>query len=108
MKFDIEETLKEMLAAMKGVAEQHWKDVESTASGFLQRRKERLEMIAILRINGELSPEKFKSRLEDEKLILEAELNALAVLSKAITQKAVNSAIEILEKTVEKAISTIL
>jgi hypothetical protein len=108
MKINIEETLKEMLTAMKLVATEHWKDVESTAKAFLERRKQRLELLATMRINGELSQEKFKSRLEDEKKILEAELNAMAVLSKAITQKAVNSAIDILEKTVEKAVSGIL
>lgn len=108
MKINIEETLKEMLSAMKLVASEHWKEVESTASAFLQRRKQRLEMLATMRINGELSQEKFKSRLEDEKKILEAEINAMAVLSKAITQRAVNSAIDILEKAVEKAVSGIL
>ena len=47
-------------------------------------------------ITNKLSQEDFESRLEDEKLILEAELNAVAVVSKAITQNAVNSAINIL------------
>lgn len=108
MKFNIDETLKDMLASMKGVASEHWKDVEDTASSFFRRRKERLEMLATMRINGELSQEKFESRLKDEKLILEAELNALAVLSKAITQKAVNAAMDTLEKAVSKAISGLI
>jgi hypothetical protein len=108
MKFNIEGTLQDMLSAMKGVAKDHWKDVEATASNFLQRRKERLEMLATMRINGELSQEKFESRLQDEKLILEAEINALTVLSKAITQKAVNAAMDTLEKAVSKAISGVI
>jgi hypothetical protein len=108
MKFNIEGTLQDMLSAMKGVAKDHWQDVEATASSFLQRRKERLEMLATMRINGELSQEKFESRLQDEKLILEAEINALAVLSKAITQKAVNAAMDTLEKAVSKAISGVI
>jgi hypothetical protein len=108
MKFDIEETLNEMLVAMKGVAEEHWKDLEAVSIDFFNRKKERLEMLAKLRISGEINQARFESRLEDEKLILEAELNALAVLSKAITQKAVNKAIDVLSKAVEKTISGLL
>lgn len=108
MNLNIEEVLKEMLAVMSGVAKEHWKDVESVSTNFLNRKKERLEMLAKMRISGEITQARFESRLEDEKLILEAELNALAVLSKAITQKAVNGAIDVLTKAVEKVISGIL
>ena len=65
-------------------------------------------MLAELRISGELSEEKFQSRLKDEKLVLEAELHAIAVISKAIAQRATNGAIEVLEKAIRTAISTIL
>ncbi len=108
MQFNIEETLTGMLSAMKLVASDHWKDVEAVSRNFYNRKKERLEMIAKMRISGELSQAKFESRLEDEKLILEAEINALAVLSKAITQKAVNAAMDVLQKSVEKIIDGVL
>lgn len=104
MNFNIEETLKEMLDVMQNVAKEHWKDVEAVSVNFLNRKKERLELLAKMRITGEINQARFESRLEDEKLILEAELNALAVLSKAITQKAVNAAIDVLTKAVTKAI----
>jgi len=105
MSFNINEVSSDMLLAIKGVAEDSWPSVKSTAAQFLQNRKERLELLAELRIKGEINQEKFESRLLDEKLILEAELNALAVLSKAIAQNAANAAIEILEKAVATAIS---
>ena len=104
MNFDINEVLAEMIAAIKDTVADNWNEVKSTANQMLQRKKERLELLAELRISGDLSQEKFESRLADEKLIVEAELHAIAVLSKAIAQKAANAAIEILEKAVKIAI----
>lgn len=108
MNFDINEVLADMLSAIKGTVEDNWDKVKTTANQFIQRRKERLELLAELRINNELSQEKFESRLEDEKLIVEAELNAIAVISKAIAQKAANAAIDIFVKAVKVAIDTAL
>lgn len=108
MEFDINEVLSGMLSAIKETVEDYWDDVKSTASQFLQRKKERLELIAELRIKGELSQEKFESRLKDEELIVEAELNAIAVVSKAIAQKAANAAMDILVKAVKAVISAAL
>ena len=107
MKFDIDEVLSEMLAAIKGTVEDNWSEVKSTANQIFQRKRERLELLAELRIKGEISQEKFESRLSDEKLIVEAELHAIAVISKAIAQKAANAAMEILEKAVKTAISAL-
>lgn len=105
MSFNINDVSTDMLSAIKGVVDDNWPKVKSTADQFFQNRKERLELLAVLRIKGEISQEKFESRLQDEKLILEAELNALAVLSKAIAQNAANAALEILGKAVSTAIS---
>jgi len=108
MNFDINETLANMLGAIKGTVADNWPEVKSTANQFLQRKKERLELIAELRISGDLSQDKFESRLGDEKLIAEAELHAIAVISKAIAQKAANAAMDVLKKAVKGAIDSIL
>ena len=108
MKFDINEVLAEMLSAVKETVDDNWDEVKNTANQFLQRKKERLELLAELRISNELSQEKFESRLADEKLIIEAELHAIAVISKAIAQKATNAAMEILEKAVKLAVSSVI
>lgn len=108
MKFDIDEVLADMLSAIKETVEDNWDVVKSTANQFLQRKKERLELLAQLRIEGDLSQKKFESRLKDEKLIAEAELHAIAVISKAIAQKAANAAIDVLKTAVKVAISTAL
>ncbi|MEE4284719.1 MAG: hypothetical protein V2I31_01180 [Mariniphaga sp.] len=106
MNFDINTVLADMSSAVKDTVSENWDETKSVANRFLQNRKERLALLSKLRIEGDLSEEKFKSRLEDEKLILEAELNALEVISKAIAQNAANAAINALEKAVFKAISS--
>ena len=108
MKFDIEQTINDMLAAIKGVVSDHWDEVKTVDTEFLKRRKDRLQLIAELRISGELSQEKFESRLNDEKLIAEAELSAAAVISKAIAQKAANAAIDVLSKAVKGVVDVII
>ena len=108
MNFDINEVLANMLSAIKGAVEDNWDVVKITANQFLERKKERLELLAELRITNELSQEKFESRLADEKLVVEAELHAIAVITKAIAQKAANAAIDVLVKAVKVAIDTAL
>lgn len=105
MNIDINAVVSDMLSAIKGTVEGNWKKVESTVNQFLQNRKERLQLLVQLRIENEIDQDEFDSRLADEKLIIEAELNALAVLSKAIAQNAANAAIAILQKAVKAAIS---
>ncbi|HDR51566.1 MAG TPA: hypothetical protein ENN90_08095 [Mariniphaga anaerophila] len=108
MSFDIHTVIADMGSAVKNTVEDNWDEARSVTIQFLQNRKERIALMAQLRISGELSKEKFKRRLEDEKLILEAELNALAVISKAIAQNAANAAIGVLEKAVKAATGTVL
>jgi len=100
--------LADMLAVIKGTVADNWDEVKSTADQMLKRKKERLGLLAELRIKDEISQEKFESRLMDEKLVVEAELNAVAVISKAIAQKAANAAMEILDKAVTVAIKSVL
>jgi len=108
LNFDINETLTDMLGAVKTTVKDNWNEVKDPASQFLQNRKERLQLLTELRLSGDISNKKFLSRLEDEKLVLEAELNAVAVVTKAIAQRAANAAIDVLQGAVKKVIDGIL
>ena len=108
MKLEIDEILADMLSAIKGTVSENWKEVKGTANQFLQNKKERLELLAKLRINKDLTQEKFESYLEDEKLVLEAELHAIAIISKAIAQKATNAAIAVLNKAIKTIIKGVV
>jgi|TARA_B110001469_G_scaffold119895_1_gene127895 hypothetical protein len=108
MNFNINEVLDNMLAAIKGSVGGDWSKVKSIANQFLERNEKRLKMIAKLRVDGELNQKEFESRILDQKLILEAELNAIAVISKAKAQNAANAAMEVLNKAITVAIDTAL
>ena len=108
LEFDIDEVLSNMVLAIKGVVDDNWDEVKSVTNEFLTRRKARLELLAELTLTGDLPLEKLQSRLEDEKLILEAELHAIAIISKSIAQKAANAALDVLFKAIKGIIDVIL
>ena len=54
MKIEINEILANMLNAMKISAKDDWSIVKKSANTFIQSKKDRLELLAILRISGEI------------------------------------------------------
>jgi hypothetical protein len=104
MAFDINEVTAQMLGAVKTTLKDNWKMVKETAAAFLQSRKDRLELLASLRLNNEISHKFFMKRLEDEKKIFESELHAVSIITKAVAQKAANAALDVLSKAVSKAL----
>ncbi|MCH6235358.1 hypothetical protein [Cognataquiflexum rubidum] len=105
MNFDINEVLFQMVGAIKQNVGENWDEVRNPANVFLQNRKERLALLAELLISKEITQERFDSRMEDEKLIAEAHFHAIAVISKAIAQRAANAAIDIFQKAVKTALN---
>ena len=104
MAFDINETLANMLGAIKISVGENWGDVKSTMNEFMQSHKGRLELLADMRIKGQIDDDDLKDRLEDEKLLLDSELHDIAIISKEIAQNAANAAIDVLQKTIFAAI----
>ena len=104
MKFDIDETLAEMLKAIKATVKDNWRSVKDNANVYLQGRRSRLELLVSLRLTKEIKEEFFLKRLKDEQKILESELHSIAIMSKAIAQKAANAALDVLEKAVNTAL----
>jgi hypothetical protein len=104
MKIDINEILAEMLSAMKFTIKDDWSQVKQTANKFLQSKKDRLELLASMRVSGEINNEFFLKRLEDEKEILVSELHAIAIINKVLAQNAANAAIKILQDAVKALI----
>src|SRR5688572_2733731 len=100
MAFEINEVVAQMLGAVKASVKDDWKLVRETAGTFLQTRKDRLDLLASLRLNNEISQKFFLKRLEDEKKIFESELHAVAILTKAAAQRAANAALDVLSKAV--------
>lgn len=104
MTFDIDETLAQMLKAIKDVVRDNWKMVKENANTYLQTRRSRLELLASLRLTNEIKEEFFRKRMKDEQKILESELHSIAIMTKAIAQKAANAALDTLENAINLAL----
>lgn len=104
MNFDINETLANMLGAIKNNVAEYWPEVKSSANTFMQSRQERLALLAQFRLSDQITDDDLKSYLQDEKLLLEAELHAIAVITKAIAQNAANAALDVLYSAIKAAI----
>jgi len=100
--------LADMLSAMKKVLPKNCPEAESIVKQFVQDRKNTLELLLELYRKGEITSQKLESRLEDEKIILEAELEAIKVVSKALAQKAANAALDALTNAIKSAIKTVV
>lgn len=98
--FDIKETLSGMIGAIKGETGDGWKKVKAVSEQFAASNEIRLKMIADLRISGEMDDKDFAKAMNDEKDMLEAQMNAISVISKAVVQKAVNAAFGVFWKAV--------
>ena len=104
MSFDINEVVANMVDTIKTTVADNWPLVKETANDFLQDRKSRLELLASLRLQSQISDEFFLQRLQDEKDILTSELHSIAIITKAIAQKAANAAIDVLQNAVSSFI----
>jgi hypothetical protein len=104
MAFDINEVVAQMLGAIKDTIKDNWNNVKDGANGYFQDHKSRLDLFASLRIQNQISEEFFESRLADEEKILESELHSIAIITKAVAQKAANAAIDIFQGAVTKAL----
>jgi hypothetical protein len=106
--FNIEEVALSMLSALQGELKKDWPAAKATMENFMRRQQRILETEALYRINGQLDEENYKSRLEDKKRLMEAQLEAVKAVSKAMAQKAANAAIEVLENAVLLALKGLI
>jgi hypothetical protein len=104
MKFDINEILADMLNAMKGTIKDDWNVVKKSANNFIQSKKDRLELLANMRLDGVIDNDFFEKRLTDEKEILTSELHSIAIVNKVMAQNAANAAFKVLESVITTAL----
>lgn len=105
MNFDINEVIADMASAIENEVGESWNEVRSTANQFLNNRKNRLELLAELTIDGDLNFQQLELRLKHEKLLAEAELHVVAIITKVIAQRAANAAMDVLKAAIKTIIN---
>lgn len=107
MKFDLEATIKGMVLAVRDSVEKDYGEAEYVSRLFLEANKNRYQKLVDFRLAGKIDDQNFQSRLNDEKLMLEAQLNTLAIISKVKAQNAANAAFEVLESAVKSCLNLV-
>ena len=107
MSFDIETVLKDMASAAAESSSDRTNEIKQYAKTILENEKNSLKELGQARIKKEISEEVFDREVEREKKVVETELLAIEIMTKAMAQKAVNAAIDVFTKAVKAAIPTI-
>lgn len=108
MKFDIEAVLKDMAEAVKNATKDDVADAKQYASQILENEKDALAELSAARITCQIDDATFEREVEREKKVVETELLAIQIMTKALTQKAVNAAIDVFVKAVKAAIVSVV
>ncbi|MCZ4410569.1 hypothetical protein O3Q51_17265 [Cryomorphaceae bacterium 1068] len=104
MAFEIDEVIGDMAQAIKGSVKEDWPDAKETVKQFLDRRKERMKLIAELILKGVLTVDSAKPYLDIEKKLLEMEILSISIITKAVAQNAATKAIKVLMDAIKVAI----
>jgi len=104
MNFDIDQVLKDMASAITGTVKEGAGDIKDAVEKIMDAEKESLKELAEARLRGEIDDAVFKREIEREKLVVEAELLTISIMTKAMAQKAINTAMDIFFKAVNAAI----
>ena len=104
MGFDIGEVLKDMTKAVQSSVREDIGDISEYENQILKNQKNSLKELGMARVSGEIDDEVFDREIEREKIVLETELLTIQIMTKALSQKAVNAAIDVFVKAVKAAL----
>lgn len=107
MAFDFDATIKDMVLAVEDSVRKDSKEAGSVVRLFLEANRRRYEKLIDYRLTGQIDEQNFQSRIEDEKLMLEAQLNTLSIISKVKVQNAANAAFKVLDLAVKNFLKVI-
>lgn len=107
MSFNIEQTLKDMLNAAKGVFAEEWPMIKDDMKRVLEDEKNALLDIAEARLRGEINDEELEEQLEDEKEAFQAGLSMVRASTKATIQRAIDAVSKVFWSAVKAAVSAI-
>ncbi len=104
MHFDINKVFNEMINTVKDSVSEGANDIGGYAKTIMDNEKESMEELAKALFDGEIDEEDFYDEIKREKKVVETEFLALQVMTKAMTQKVVNEAMDVFVNAVRLAI----
>ena len=107
MSFNFEETFKSMINAAQTELLEDTEQIRSQLKQILEDEKDRLKLIADIKLDPTATDAEFDVAVENEKKVLENAALALEIQVRATAQKAINAAITALNTALNKAIQAI-
>ncbi len=104
MNFDINSVLNDMKNAASKAIQDNIENIPEYLKQIFENEKHSLKKLAEARLKNEITDEIFKNELEREKKVLEAEMLTIEIMSKALAQKAINAAMNVLINAIKIAI----
>lgn len=108
MGIDIGAILETAVGAAANAVKQTAPQVEDFLREIGRGHEDAIRALAEAFASGDIDEDTFKSEMDDEAKVLEAELLAVAVLTKAIAQRAINAFQRALIDGITAAIDTVL
>lgn len=108
MSIDFEKLLADMLAAGQKAAKSHAADLKNYLQARAQLIAESVAQLAQDRRTGKINDSDVKFAFDQIRESEKTQLNAVAVTAKAAAQDAVNAALAVAEKAINKAIGIAL
>lgn len=107
MSFDFEATFKSMVNAAQTELLEDTEQIRSQMKQILEDEKERLKLIAAIKLDPTATDAEYDVALENEKDVLENAALALEIQVRATAQQAINAAINVLNTALNTAIQAL-
>ena len=104
MSFDFEATFKSMINAAQTELLEDTEQIRNQMKQILEDEKDRLKLIADIKLDPTATDAEFDAALENEKEVLENAALALEIQLRATAQQAINAAINVLKATLNTVI----
>ncbi len=104
MNLDIGNLFKEMAATAGETLQGEGENLSGEVLSVLDKNRESIAELVVAVSNGDINEEELDIELQREKVILEAEMLSLEIVSKSAVQKAMNAAMDTLTSAVKMSI----
>jgi len=104
MSVNVDSLITDMIGAAGNVAQSEGKNVLSYIQKVFEGERESLKALCDARLADQIDDAEFNQELDREKSVLEGELLTARIMTKAGTQKAVNAAMGVLQKTIQSVL----
>ena len=107
MSFNFEATFESMVGAAQTELRADTKQIRNQIKQILEDEKDRLKLIAAIKLDPTATEAEFDVALENEKDVLENAALALEIQVRATAQQAINAAINVLNTALNAAIQAL-